>query len=143
MNIQIIMVSYHFMTYFGFCFFFFGGLDLELVDLTSLICGLVSSLPDWTFVCMVSCLKPVVISATLSLRDFRLFLNCDAGSNLIGVCARIWFWPSNPTGWLWNVDIISYLSRIRSPRDGTVHIQYYTLDIPYVRYAKWSITWEL
>ena len=138
---KFMMVNYHFIVYLGFLFVFFGGLNLpvELFDVTSLVFGLDSSLPEGTFACMVSCFKPAVISATLSLCDFRLFSNCDAGSNLIGVCARIWFWPSDPTGWLWNVDMIIFtdLSMVRSPRDGAylmLYIGYITCQICYVVY---------
>ena len=121
MNTDFTMVSYHFIIYFGFLLVFFGGLDFELGFVTPLVFGLDPSMPGWASACMVSCIIPAVISATLSFRDFRLFSNRDAGSNLNGVCARIWFRPSNPTGWLWNVDImiLTYL----------FYMLYFTLNI--------------
>ena len=91
-TVIMFLSDYHLMTYFGFLLDFFGGRDLGFNDL--------SPLTSRFFSCVVVSL---IWEAYLFL-TLRQFSNCDFGSNLSGVCAIIWFCPSDPTGWLWNVN---------------------------------------
>ena len=82
------------MTYFGFCLVFFGGLDFSRHNFVEVDLGLLD--------CIVS-----ATLATLSFLDLRRFSNSSTGNNLNGVCATIWFWPSEPTGWLCYIILIT------------------------------------